>query len=107
MRRLGGVALVIITSQWCGACKLVKRALASVDDEALASAGLEPDALHLLELDAVESAGLVADLEVFHLPSMFVYRDGEYHAPLHAPARADALVDALARALAAPPVEPP
>lgn len=106
LRRLGGVCVVVFTSPWCGACKAAKRALASLTEAALAPAGAVGP-LHLLEVDAGESAGLTADLEVFHLPALFVYKRGEFHAPLQAPLRVDALARALTEVLAAPPQEPP
>lgn len=106
LRRLGGVAVVIFTSPWCGACRAVKRALSQLECDTLAREGTS-SALHLLEVDAGESAGLTADLEVFHLPAMFVFKDAEFHGALHAPPRADALARALVDLLAAPRQEPP
>ncbi len=106
LRRLGGVALVLFTSPFCGACKAATRALAGLTEAALAPAGATGP-LHLLVVDAGESAGLTADLEVFHLPAIFVYQRGEFHGALHAPLREDALSRALAELLAAPPAEPP
>lgn len=93
-----GDALLVITSPFCGACRAMLRALerlppGTVDRTFIADAG--------------DSSGLVADLEVFHLPALFLFRDGDFHRPIEAPPQVSALVQALAEARAAPPVEAP
>ncbi len=94
----GGDVLVVITSPFCGACKAMLRAIerlprGSVDRAFVADAG--------------ESPGLVADLEVFHLPALFLFRDGEFHRPIEVPPRVSELVAALAEARSAPALEAP
>ncbi|MEZ4384116.1 MAG: thioredoxin family protein [Nannocystaceae bacterium] len=93
-----GDALLLITSPFCGACKATRRALAQLP------AGLVD---RILDADAGASPGLVADLEVFHLPALFLYRDGEFHAPIEAPPRTQEIAAAIERAKAAPAIEPP
>ncbi len=90
--------LVVITSPFCGACRAMLRAIerlpqGSVDRAFVADAG--------------ESPGLVADLEVFHLPALFLFRDGEYHRPIQVPPRVTELVAALAEARSGPAFEAP
>jgi thioredoxin 1 len=94
-----GAALVVLTAASCGACAALKRALARLPAEAPPVA--------LFELDAHESPGVVQDLEVFHLPAMFLYLDGEYHRPVHSVARPQDLARALRDAAAAPALEAP
>ena len=93
-----GTTLVMIGAASCGACRAMRRALAELE------VGLVE---RLVEVDAGESPGLCAELEVFHLPALFVYRDGELHRPVEAPPRASALRAAIAAALAAAAVDPP
>lgn len=69
-----GTALVFFTAPHCGACRNLKRALESF-------LRLYPP-LPVFEIDAVHNGGLVNALEVFHLPSMFLYVDGHYHREL-------------------------
>ncbi len=102
LRRERGFALVVFTTPFCGSCKAVRRALA----EARALGAL-PEGLRLFEVDAGESAGLAADLEVFHIPSLFLFRADEFHAPIHAAPTVAALSAALRAAITAPAQPPP
>ena len=99
MAKVRGVALVCFTQAGCGTCRHVKTVL-----ENMATA--EP-ALQVFEVRADEESALAREFDVFHLPALFVYLDGEFHAPLHAEPRADALRAALADVIAAPAQEPP
>ena len=94
-----GTALVVFTGPDCGACRRVKGLLAE-----MVSAG-EPWTLY--EVDASRDGGLAREFEVFHLPSLFVYRDGHYHAPLHAEAAPERIRAAVAATLARPALEAP
>lgn len=88
----GAAGLAVLTKPGCGACRHVKAALVSVA-EALPAP--------LYELDVEESPGVAAELEVFHLPAMFLYRDGELRGEVHAEARREALLAAVQAAWAA------
>jgi thioredoxin 1 len=92
-----GAGLVLFTAPACGACRRVKGLLAQP---------LFGD-LALFEVDAGEEMGLTREFEVFHLPALFLYRDGRYHRPVHAEAAATALRDAVDAALGAPAEEAP
>ncbi|MCA9657194.1 MAG: hypothetical protein KC486_02525 [Myxococcales bacterium] len=94
----GGDVLLLITSPFCGACKATRRAIAGLP------AGVVD---RILDADAGASPGLVADLEVFHLPALFLFRDGAFHRPIEAPPQIAALVAAIENAKAAPASEPP
>jgi thioredoxin-like negative regulator of GroEL len=63
--------------------------------------------LHLFEVDAQRDTALVREFEVFHLPSMFLFKDGHFHCALHSPANPDALRRHIDLALAAPAEEAP
>jgi thioredoxin 1 len=94
-----GTALVVFTGPDCGACRHVKSLLSD-----LVAAG-EP--WSLFEVDAARDGGLAREFEVFHLPSLFLYRDGHYHAPLHAEALPQQIRDAVAETLDRPACEAP
>lgn len=81
-----GIAVVMFSGPACGACKHLEKQL--------------PDWLsghvdHLFKVDAQRSMALARAYEVFHLPSLFVFVNGSFHAPLHAEAARKALLAAL------------
>jgi thioredoxin 1 len=94
-----GTALVVFTGPDCGACRRVKGLLSE-----LVAQG---EHWTVYEVDAARDAGLAREFEVFHLPSLFLYRDGHYHAPLHAEALPAAIRSAVAVTLAQPAREAP
>lgn len=91
--------LVIFTAPACGACRQLKLVLTQ-------DAPLLPG-LQLFEVDAERDLALTREFDVFHLPALFLYHDGRYHARIDAEARPQALRAALEAALAAPPEEAP
>lgn len=93
----GGVAVVLFTSPACGACRVVERLL----PEAVAAG------TRLFKVDVQQATGLARAFEIFHLPTLFLYRDGHFHARLDCEITAPALRAAMARALALPAEEEP
>lgn len=89
---LPGASLVIFTSAGCAACRWAR--------ERLPDLVLPVD--RLCWVDAGENGGAVQRYEVFHLPALFVVRDGNFHGALRSSldrqALALALLDALDRA---------
>jgi hypothetical protein len=65
---MSGVSLVIFTSVGCASCRFAREQLPRLD--------LRVD--QLCWIDAGDNGGLVARYEVFHLPALFVVRDGEF-----------------------------
>lgn len=94
-----GVSIVFFTSEGCSSCRYWKALLGQL-------AGEWP-ALHLFEVDAQHSMGLTREYEVFHLPALFVFVNGQYHAPLQCEARLETIEHALEKLLAAPAQEAP
>ncbi len=93
-----GVAAVLFTAPHCGACRAWKRIL--------------PDALagiagHLYEVDIVEATGVARGYDIFHLPTIHLYRDGRFHAELQCEARRDAIRAAALALLAGAAQEEP
>ena len=77
-----GVAAVLFTAPHCGACQAWKRILPH------ALAGI---ADHLYEVDIAEATGVARSYDIFHLPTIHLYRDGCFHAELQCEARRDAI----------------
>ena len=94
-----GPALVAFTSPACGGCRHLRRVLQEVRR-------LQPG-WHLFEVDAQRDQALVSEFEVFHLPAVFLFNDGEYHCELQAEARPGAIVEATVAALQHPAREAP
>lgn len=92
-----GVALVLFTSPTCGTCRVVERRLPEA----------APARAALFKVDVQRATALARAFEVFHLPGLFLYRDGHFHARLDCEVSAPALAAALDRALASPPQEEP
>ena len=99
-RRLAGtpgLALVLFGGPDCGACRVAESRL-----PAAAPAGIS-----LFKVDVQQATALAQAFEVFHLPELFLYRDGHFHARLACALSPPALAAALDRALAAPAEEEP
>lgn len=94
---LPGTSLLIFTTVGCASCRWARREL--------------PRALLPVErlcwIDAGISGGLVQRYEVFHLPAMFVVRDGQFHGALRSSLYRDDLIQALDRVLSRPAEELP
>jgi thioredoxin 1 len=96
LARLPGTSLVLIGTQACGACRVFRRLARSLPE------GLVD---RIVDVDAERAPGLVDELEVFHLPGLFLWRDGEDWCAVHATARPDALLAAV-RAASDGPADP-
>ena len=92
-----GLALVLFSSPGCGVCRVVEARLP----------GVAPAGVRVFKVDVQTSLGLARALEVFHLPSLFLYRDGHYHARLDTALHPGLLRAAIDAALAAPAQEEP
>ena len=94
-----GPALVIFTSQGCNSCRAWKLLLAQYQKQR--------SDLQLFEVDAGHAQALAREFNVFHLPALFLYRDGQYHCALHCEAHVGVLASAIQSALAAPAQDAP
>ena len=93
-----GPALVFFAAAGCGACRHWK---ALLQDFAVT------DGVPVFEVDAGHDPGLAREFEVFHLPALFLFIDGEYHRPLRPEAHLPSLRAAIAEAGALPAHEAP
>ena len=94
---LPGLTLVIFTSVGCASCRYARQQLPKL--------AFEVD--RVCWIDAEENGGAVARYEVFHLPALFVVRDGQFYGALRSPLTASDLGQALASALSREPDELP
>jgi thiol-disulfide isomerase/thioredoxin len=93
-----GISLVLFTSPTCGACRVAEQHLAC----AAAELGYT-----CFCVDVQEATGLARAFDIFHLPTLFLYRDGRFHALLSNPLTGASLRRAVNEALAGPPEEEP
>ncbi|MFA7387417.1 MAG: thioredoxin family protein [Thiohalobacteraceae bacterium] len=98
LAEIGGPALVFFSAAGCGACRHWKSLLQDFP---------ATDGMPVFEVDAGLDPGLARELEVFHLPALFLFIDGEYHRPLQPEARLPSLRAAIAEAGALPAGEAP
>lgn len=69
-----GLSLLVFHSLTCGNCRQARERLPEMD----------LPVQRLCWVDAGDNGGLVERYEVFHLPAMFVIRDGAFHGPVQA-----------------------
>ncbi|MBD9484151.1 thioredoxin family protein [Pseudomonas sp. PDM14] len=70
---LPGTSLLVFTSTGCASCRWARRELS----------GMALPVDRLCWVDAGRNGGLVQRYEVFHLPSLFLVRDGLFHGAVH------------------------
>lgn len=85
--------MVLFSAPHCGGCRAWKALL----PQALADMA---DAFH--EVDVSEATGIARYFDIFHLPTVYLYRDGRFHAELQCEARREAIRQAVRTLLAAP-----
>jgi thiol-disulfide isomerase/thioredoxin len=76
LERLPGDSLVCFSAPGCGSCKMMRRALMELQRS-------QPD-LHIFEVDAQRDIALAREFDIFHLPSLFLFHDGQFHCELQA-----------------------
>ena len=93
-----GCAVVLFSHAHCGACRTWKRLLPEA---------LSPMTVHFYEVDVALATGMARYFDIFHLPTIFLYQDGHFHAELQAAAHADAVLHEVLALYAAPAQEEP
>jgi thioredoxin-like negative regulator of GroEL len=61
----------------------------------------------LYEVDVSVATGVARYFGIFHLPTLYLYRAGRFHAELQCEARPDVIRQSVRRLLAAPPQDEP
>jgi hypothetical protein len=94
---LPGCTLLVFTSIGCASCRWARRELPGM-----------PLAVERLGwVDAGSNGGLVQRYGVFHLPSLFLVRDGQFFGALHSRLRQSELAAAIEQARGREPEELP
>ena len=86
---MSGVSLVVFTSVGCASCRFAREQLPRLD--------LDVD--RLCWIDAGDNGGVVERYQVFHLPALFLVRDGEFFGALKTRLTATELNEAIGQAL--------
>lgn len=94
-----GPSIVFFTKPGCSSCRLWKRLLG----ELLQKRG----DIHVYQVDAEQNMALSHEYELFHLPALYLFVDGEFHCELQSEARLAHLEAALDVALDSPAEEAP
>lgn len=94
---MNGVSLVIFTSVGCASCRWARQQLPGLD--------LAVD--RLCWIDAGDNGGVVERYQVFHLPALFVVRDGEFYGALQSRLTRNELNAGVGQALSRIPEELP
>lgn len=94
---LPGTSLLVFTSTGCASCRWARRMLP----------GMALPLARLCWVDAGRNAGLVSRYEVFHLPALFLVRDGQFLGALQSRLTPSDLVAAIDEALLRPAEELP
>lgn len=90
--------MALFTAPHCSACRAWKQLL----PQALADV-----AAAFYEVDVGEATGVARYFGIFHLPTVYLYREGRFHAELQCEARAEAIRQTVSRLLAAPAQDEP
>jgi thioredoxin 1 len=94
-----GISLIFFTGIHCGSCHHLRQILEHYEQVF--------GNITIYEIDAGVSAGLTKSYEVFHLPTMFLFRDGNFHCQLHAEPLPEKIHQAIEEALLKPAGEEP
>lgn len=93
-----GIVAVLFTSPHCGSCRVWKKLLPG---------SLGGIAQTLFEVDVTRATAIARYFDIFHLPTIYFYRDGHFHAELQCEARAPVIRQTATALLAAPGQEEP
>lgn len=94
-----GPSIVFFTKPGCSSCHHWKRLLGELLQ-------LRED-IHVFQVDAEQNMALSHEYELFHLPALFLFVDGEFHCELQSEARLTHLQVVLDAALDSPAEEAP
>lgn len=89
MQTTMGLAVVLFTAPHCSACRAWKHLLL---------AALADMNVRFYDVDVGEATGVARYFDIFHLPTIYLYRDGRFHAQLQCEPRPE-VVRAAALAL--------
>jgi len=94
-----GPSIMFFTKPGCSACRLWKRLLSDLLQRR--------HDITVYQVDAEQNMALSHEYELFHLPALFLFVNGEFHRELQAEARMPHLLTVLNAALVAPAEDAP
>ncbi len=94
-----GASIVFFTQPGCSSCRAWSLLLQELQK-------VRAD-IHVFRVDAQESSALAQEYAIFHLPALFVFMNGQYHAPLQCEARLPTLLASFTGLLATPAHDAP
>ena len=94
-----GLSLVYFSADGCSSCRHLSQVLLELQRQR--------QDLSVFQVDAQQDQALVSEYEVFHLPALFLFKDGHYHAAIHCEARLTSIEQAISAANAAAAEEAP
>lgn len=94
-----GTSIIMFSSGECQSCRYWEQLLDQFCDK--------HDDINVFKIDAGIDQALTEEFDVFHLPSLFLYLDGQYHSALQCEAKLDTLENAIKTAKASPAEEMP
>jgi len=100
---LEGIVLVFFTGPHCASCHHL-RDLFTLENQKLKDHFSE---INIFEIKADKAAALVHEFSVFHLPSLFLYQNGQFHCELQTQAHPKKIIEAIELALSKPAEEEP
>ena len=86
-----GLCLIIFSHDLCSSCRSWKKLLQTYMQER--------PGIRVYEVNAETEMALTNEFEVFHLPALFLYKDGKFHAPVQCAARLEVLDETIASLL--------
>jgi thioredoxin 1 len=95
-----GPCLIAFSSPFCGACQRLKSLIETNKSNRSWS-------FPIFLLDAGENPGLVQNYEIFHFPTLLLFKDGAYHAEIQCLLSIDHIQEAVDQALKETPQQEP
>jgi len=102
-----GIVMVFFTGPHCASCHHLKHLLNSESNQFIDHYSQLKTNFAAYEIKADKAAALVNEFGVFHLPSMYIYNNGEFHCELQAEATRFKLIEAIDLVLTQEPQEEP
>ncbi len=94
-----GLSIVFFSSAECLSCRYWEQLLDQYSDS--------HGSINIFKVDAGQDQALIEEFDVFHLPALYLYSDGEYHCQLQCEANINELDKAIQAALKQPAEEMP
>jgi len=102
-----GIVMVFFTGPHCASCHHLKFLLNAEHTQFIEHYDKLNTDFASYEIKADKAAALVNEFGVFHLPSMYLYKEGSFHCELLAEATPAKLIEAIDLALTQVPQEEP